>query len=178
MKTTTVRPPRSLLFNRLAALACLTVLAATATPVLANDVVIHAGTLLDSVTDAPRHQVSILVHDDKIQSVVAGFVAPVPTLSVYEVFYVAARDHPELLTPGTAPKELAPLQALHAATRDAADLLGASDQVGSVQAGRFADLVATSANPLDDPAQLAHVSFVMKGGVVYRSGGAATATPN
>ena len=145
----------------------------------------------------------------------------VPTLSVYEVFYVAARDHPELLTPGTAPKELAndllprrnlplavksgvkiaygtdlgqgdhtmefslliangmtPLQALHAATRDAADLLGASDQVGSVQPGRFADLVATSANPLEDPTQLTHVSFVMKGGVVYRSGGAATAMPN
>ena len=31
----------------------------------------------------------------------------VPTLTVYEVYYVAARDHPELLTPGTAPKELA-----------------------------------------------------------------------
>jgi len=31
----------------------------------------------------------------------------VPTLSVYEVFYAAARDRPELLTPGTAPKELA-----------------------------------------------------------------------
>jgi imidazolonepropionase-like amidohydrolase len=438
----------SLFFNRLAALSCLTVLAASAAPAVAHDVVIHAGTLLDSVSDAPRHQVSILVHDDKIQSVVAGFVAPpgaevidlstatvmpgfidchvhisaplpsstnateywvthsdidrafdaavyvrsmlqqgftaardlgggdetvavrnaiedgkiagprlwvaleplgptaghgdpkngldaalshpgwdrgivdspdqarlrvrehkgrgatvikimpsggiastgddprqqlmtneemrvavetahslglkeaahiypaaaienavragvdsvehgsfatadtfalmkahgtylVPTLSVYEVFYVAARDHPELLTPGTAPKELAndllpkrnlplavksgvkiaygtdlgqgdhtmefglliangmtPLQALHAATRDAADLLGASDRVGSVQAGRFADLVATSANPLDDPTLLAHVSFVMKGGVVYRSGSVATAIAN
>jgi imidazolonepropionase-like amidohydrolase len=73
---------------------------------------------------------------------------------------------------------MTPLQALHAATRDAADLLGASDQVGSVQPGRFADLVATSANPLDDPSQLAHVSFVMKGGVVYRSGGVATAIAN
>ena len=59
-----------------------------------------------------------------------------------------------------------------------AELLGASEQMGSVQAGRFADLVATATNPLDDPSQLTHVNFVMKGGVVYRSGGAATAMPN
>src|SRR6202020_2923302 len=104
----------------------------------------------------------------------------VPTLSVYEVFYAAARDHPELLTPGTAPKELrndllpkqnlplavrsgvkiaygtdlgegdhamefgllinngmSPIQAVFAATRNAADLLGIADKVGTVQAGRL-----------------------------------------
>jgi imidazolonepropionase-like amidohydrolase len=143
----------------------------------------------------------------------------VPTLSVYEVYYAAARDHPELLTPGTAPKELAndllpkrnlplavksgvkiaygtdlgegdhamefgllvgnglaPIQALFAATRNAADLLGASDRVGSVQPGRFADLVATTRNPLDDVGQFKQISFVMKGGVVYRRDGAPTVT--
>ncbi len=135
----------------------------------------------------------------------------VPTLAVYEVYYLAARDHPELLTPGTAPKELAndllpkknfplavksgvkiaygtdlgegdhtmefglmiaggltPMKTLFAATRNAADLLGASDRVGSVQPGRFADLVATAGDPLADPAQFTHVDFVMKGGVIYR----------
>jgi imidazolonepropionase-like amidohydrolase len=138
----------------------------------------------------------------------------VPTLSVYEVFYAAARDRPELLTPGTAPKELAndllpkrnfplavksgikiaygtdlgqgdhamefalligngmiPLQALYAATRNAADLIGAADRVGSIQAGRYADVVATAANPLEDPQQFKQVSFVMKGGRVYRRNG-------
>jgi imidazolonepropionase-like amidohydrolase len=44
-----------------------------------------------------------------------------------------------------------------------------------VQPGRFADLVATAVNPLDDPAQFKHVEFVMKDGVIYRRNGAATA---
>ena len=42
----------------------------------AHDLVIHAGTLLDGVSDAPRRQISILVHDDKIESVQAGWVDP------------------------------------------------------------------------------------------------------
>jgi imidazolonepropionase-like amidohydrolase len=142
----------------------------------------------------------------------------VPTLSVYEVFYAVARDHPELLTPGTAPKELAndllpkrnlplavrsgvkiaygtdlgegdhamefallidnglaPPEALFAATRNAAELLGAADRIGTVQAGRYADLVATAHDPLQDPREFARVRFVMKGGIVYRRNGAATA---
>lgn len=65
--------------------------------------------------------------------------------------------------------------ALLAATRDAADLLGASDRVGSIAPGHYADIVATPGNPLDDPAQFAHVGFVMKGGVVYRRDGAPAA---
>ena len=142
----------------------------------------------------------------------------VPTLSVFDVFYVAARDHPELLTPGTAPKELAndllpkrnlPLavksgvkiaygtdlgegdhamefglliangmsatQALVAATRNAADLVGATDRIGSIQPGRYADIVATAGDPLKDPTEFGRVRFVMKGGLVYRRDGAPTA---
>jgi imidazolonepropionase-like amidohydrolase len=138
----------------------------------------------------------------------------VPTLSVYEVFYTAAHDHPELLAPGTAAKELqydplpkknlplavksgvkiaygtdlgqgdhtlefslligngmSPAQALAAATRNAGDLLGAGEHIGSVQGGRLADLVATPGNPLEHPELLRHVSFVMKGGVIYRRNG-------
>jgi imidazolonepropionase-like amidohydrolase len=66
---------------------------------------------------------------------------------------------------------LTPMKALLAATRNAADLLGASDRVGSVQPGRYADLVATAGDPLADPAQFAHVDFVMKSGIVYRQAG-------
>jgi imidazolonepropionase-like amidohydrolase len=62
-----------------------------------------------------------------------------------------------------------PMEAILTATRAAADLLGASDRVGSIQAGRYADLVAVAGNPLNDIAELQRVTFVMKGGVVYRS---------
>jgi imidazolonepropionase-like amidohydrolase len=136
----------------------------------------------------------------------------VPTLTVFDVFYAAARDHPELLTPGTAQKELAndllpkknfpnavkagvkiaygtdlgegdhamefglmianglsPMDAIFAATRNAADLIGASDRIGSIQAGRYADIVALEGDPLKDAGAFERVRFVMKGGVVYRS---------
>ena len=135
----------------------------------------------------------------------------VPTLTVYDVFYKVARDHPELLSPGTAAKEMAndlipkqnfagalksgvrivygtdlgegdhltefrlfveggmsPMQAILSATRDAADLVGAADDIGSVQKGRYADLVAVKANPLQTPALLGLISFVMKGGIIVR----------
>ena len=142
----------------------------------------------------------------------------VPTLTVYDVFYAVAHDHPELLTPGTAPKELAndllpkknlplaiasgvkiaygtdlgegdhsmefalliangmrPMDAIFAATRNAADLLGRSEDIGSIQPGRRADIVAIPADPTVQPDGLRHVTFVMKGGVVYRADGHPTA---
>jgi len=145
----------------------------------------------------------------------------VPTLSVYDVFYTVARDHPELLAPGTAAKELAndllpkknlalavksgvkiaygtdlgegehamefrllvengmkPMDALFAATRNAADLLGVSDQVGSLRAGYLADIIAVSADPLTASDALEHVNFVMKGGTVYRLNGLPTPAAN
>ena len=50
--------------------------AAAAGPSAAHDLVIHAGTLFDGVSDAPRRRISILVHDDKIESVQSGWVDP------------------------------------------------------------------------------------------------------
>jgi imidazolonepropionase-like amidohydrolase len=65
--------------------------------------------------------------------------------------------------------------ALAAATRNAADLIGASDRIGSIQPGRYADIVATAADPRRDTTQFGKVRFVMKGGVVYRQDGAPVA---
>lgn len=136
----------------------------------------------------------------------------VPTLSVYEVFYAAARDHPELLAPGTAQKELdndllpkrnlplavksgvkiaygtdlgegdhtmefglliangmSPMQAIVAATQSAAGLMGASDRIGALQKGRYADIIAVSGDPLTDVGAFHRIVFVMKGGVAYRN---------
>jgi hypothetical protein len=142
----------------------------------------------------------------------------VPTLTVFDVFYAVASEHPELLSPGTAAKELAndlipkrnfpnavksgvkivygtdlgegdhsmefglmiagglpAMEAIRAATSRAADLLGAADQIGSIQPGRFADLVAVKGDPLTDTTQFSKVQFVMKGGRIYRQNGSPTA---
>ena len=61
-----------------------------------------------------------------------------------------------------------PIEAILSATRNAADLLGAADQVGSIQKGRYADMVATSGDPLQNIDELRRITFVMKGGVVHK----------
>jgi imidazolonepropionase-like amidohydrolase len=63
---------------------------------------------------------------------------------------------------------MTPSQAIKAATSDAADLLGWRDRVGSIEAGRFADIVAVAGDPLTDVTELERVTFVMKGGVVHK----------
>ncbi|HET9986517.1 MAG TPA: amidohydrolase family protein [Longimicrobiales bacterium] len=64
---------------------------------------------------------------------------------------------------------LTPMQAIQAATVNAADLLGWSDKVGAVAPGLFADLVAVEGDPLKDVTELERVKWVMKGGTVYRN---------
>ena len=66
-----------------------------------------------------------------------------------------------------------PMEAIKAATWNAADLLGDTKDVGTVQTGRYADLIAVDADPLKDVTVLEHVAFVMKGGVVYKAKGVA-----
>ena len=58
--------------------------------------------------------------------------------------------------------------AIHAATSSAADLIDRSKDVGTLEAGKYADLIAVTSNPLDKIEVLEHVSFVMKGGKVYK----------
>lgn len=69
-----------------------------------------------------------------------------------------------------------PMEAILSATRNAADLLGASAKLGSVQAGRYADLVAVKGDPLTDIKLLKQISFVMKDGRVYKEPEAVTRT--
>ena len=64
---------------------------------------------------------------------------------------------------------LTPLQAIQAATINAADLLGWSDKVGAIEPGKWADLIAVDSDPLRDVTTLEHVKFVMKGGAVVRN---------
>ncbi len=61
-----------------------------------------------------------------------------------------------------------PMQALQAATIRAADLLDWPNDVGAVAPGFYADIIAVETNPLDDVSVLENVSFVMKGGKIYK----------
>ncbi|MGH9927924.1 MAG: amidohydrolase family protein [Pyrinomonadaceae bacterium] len=64
---------------------------------------------------------------------------------------------------------MTPLQAIQSATVAAADLLERSNDLGAIEAGKFADIVAVSGDPLRDITELERVRFVMKGGEVYRN---------
>jgi imidazolonepropionase-like amidohydrolase len=64
---------------------------------------------------------------------------------------------------------MTPMQAIQSATSVAAALLDKADDVGTVEKGRFADLVAVDGDPLQDISKLEHVRFVMKGGQVYKN---------
>ncbi|HTH69124.1 MAG TPA: amidohydrolase family protein [Rhodanobacter sp.] len=67
-----------------------------------------------------------------------------------------------------------PMFVLQAATTHAAELLHKQDQLGRIAVGRGADVIAVPGNPLDDITAMQHVSFVMKGGVIYKEAGKAT----
>ena len=64
---------------------------------------------------------------------------------------------------------MTPMQAIRAGTSVPAALLGWSDKVGTLEAGKWADLVAVSGDPLKDISELTRVKFVMKGGIVYKN---------
>lgn len=63
---------------------------------------------------------------------------------------------------------MSPLAVLQADLVNGAKLLGWDGQIGALEAGYFADVIAVSGDPLQDIGVLQNVSFVMKGGVVYK----------
>jgi imidazolonepropionase-like amidohydrolase len=70
---------------------------------------------------------------------------------------------------------ISPTRAIQSGTIINAEALGWQDRVGSIEKGKFADLVAVSGDPLADISELARVKFVMKGGKVIRNDLGATA---
>ncbi|WP_348694432.1 amidohydrolase family protein [Duganella fentianensis] len=63
---------------------------------------------------------------------------------------------------------MTPLQAIRTATVNASELLGWTDRVGSIEAGKFADMIAVEGDPLKDVTTLERVQWVMKGGAVVK----------
>jgi imidazolonepropionase-like amidohydrolase len=58
---------------------------------------------------------------------------------------------------------------LQTATTNAAALMGWQDKIGSIETGKYADIIAVSGDPIADIGELEHVKFVMKGGVVVKN---------
>ncbi len=64
---------------------------------------------------------------------------------------------------------MTPMQAIRSGTVVPAELLGWSDKMGTIEAGKWADLVAVSGDPLKDITELERVKFVMKAGAVFKN---------
>ncbi|MBI2681862.1 MAG: amidohydrolase family protein [Acidobacteriales bacterium] len=69
---------------------------------------------------------------------------------------------------------MTPAQAIKTATASSADLIDRGKSVGTLEAGKFADIIAVTGDPLKDVTALEKVDFVMKSGTVYKQGGKAT----
>ena len=80
-------------------------------------------------------------------------------------------DDPDFLPkefPAMVKGGLTPIEALQAATIHAADLLRMSDEIGSIEAGKFADIIAVSGDPTTDIGAMENVVFVMKDGEIIK----------
>ena len=64
---------------------------------------------------------------------------------------------------------MTPMQAIQSATIAAADLLERPNDMGAIEPGKYADIIAVAADPLRDITELERVQFVMKGGAVFRN---------
>ncbi len=64
---------------------------------------------------------------------------------------------------------MTPMQAIQAGTSVAAELLQWDDRVGTIEAGKLADIIAVSGDPLEDLSELERVIFVMKDGAVVKA---------
>jgi imidazolonepropionase-like amidohydrolase len=64
---------------------------------------------------------------------------------------------------------MSPIEAIQTATSRAAEVLGWSDKLGTIESGKWADIVAVSGDPLKDISELQRITFVMKSGAVYKN---------
>jgi imidazolonepropionase-like amidohydrolase len=115
--------------------------------------------------DFVQHDAALgqLQRDNFRKAVAAGAKMSFGTDAGVCPYGVAARQFAFMVQYG-----MTPLQAIQAATKNAADLLGHSDVLGSIKPGKYADIIAVQNDPLQDIHALENVSFVMKDGKVYK----------
>jgi imidazolonepropionase-like amidohydrolase len=115
--------------------------------------------------DFVQHDAALgqLQRDNFHKAVAAGAKMSFGTDAGVCPYGVAARQFAFMVQYG-----MTPLQAIRAATSNAADLLGHSDTLGSIKPGKYADIIAVQNDPLQDVRTLENVGFVMKDGKVYK----------
>jgi imidazolonepropionase-like amidohydrolase len=133
---------------------------------------IYNGDYIDSVGRRQGWDAEILRKNDETteaqragfrKAVAAGVRIAYGTDSGVYPHGLVARQLPYMVRYG-----MTPMQALHSATLSAAQLMGWENRVGSIRAGKYADIVAVEGDVLANLGALEHVGFVMKGGVVYQ----------
>lgn len=137
---------------------------------------------------------TMMAYEAVVEMAEAGFLPPGPTQKTFDIAPLVVASHRRAFASGVpvafgtdagvfahgrnagefqlmVDAGMPPATALLTATRNAAQALGKEEDLGTVQPGRWADLVAVQGNPLDDVSILENVGFVMKEGVVYKQDG-------
>jgi imidazolonepropionase-like amidohydrolase len=123
------------------------------------------------VTDAQRESTAALVtrnRDRLLRAVKAGVRIAFGSDEYYNIPGKTRGEASLLTLRAYADDGLRGVEIVRAATTNAAELLGWSRRVGSLEAGLLADIIAVEGDPLKDPRLLEHVRFVMKGGKIVR----------
>ena len=122
----------------------------------------------DGLTIEQRHRLDAF-HQGVVQEIQQAMSLGLKIASGFDASGVngQGKNAQELL--GLVRFGLPPADAIRAATVNAADLMGWQDRVGTVEAGKFADLIAVNGDPLSDISVLREVKFVMKEGAVVKN---------
>lgn len=140
---------------------------------------------------------TMMAFDYVYQAAEAGTLAPWSAIKAEEITPIARESHARAIRAGVpiafgtdagvfphgenadefrllVAAGMSPARALLSATREAANLLGQLEELGTLEVGKFADLIAVRGDPLQDVGVLEDVGFVMKDGVIYKEDGVPT----
>jgi imidazolonepropionase-like amidohydrolase len=125
----------------------------------------HAGQLPPAMVPKAE-QVSAVAMDSHRGAIAAGVKIAFGTDTGVSKHGQNAREFALLVDAG-----MSPLSAIRAATVSAADLLGRSKDIGSIETGKYADIIAVAGDPTKDVTRLEHVDYVMRHGVIIKENG-------
>lgn len=126
----------------------------------AQNLILHCGKLIDGRANSVRSEMTIVVADNRIARVEKGFLAPDCGVAAHGD---NAKEFQLMVEAG-----MPPMAAIQSATRVTAELLEIADELGTIEAGKKADIIAVTGNPISDIKVLQKVDFVMKDGKIYK----------